>query len=57
MRTDKHETAQQMADSMVFREALMLTMPSKALKRRQWVMTDWGRRQSSSWWKAQQVRL
>ena len=44
MRTDKHKTAQQMADSMVFREALMSTMPNKALKRMQWGMTDWGRR-------------
>jgi hypothetical protein len=33
-----------MADSMGFREASMSTMPNKALKRRQRVMTDWGRR-------------
>ena len=44
LRTDKHEAARRMADSMVFREASMSTMPNKALKRRQWVMTDWGRR-------------
>ena len=44
MRTDKHRTAQQRADSMAFQEALMSTMLSKALKRMQWGRADWGRR-------------